>query len=206
MKRLLIIILLASWTIGKMAAQNTPKIHYGYIDGKDTIPYITLRTCIIIGYRPNMSKQEQRRYDKLWRNILKVYPYARMAAQKLENYDKLLAQIPDTKEQKRLMKQAEKDLKRDFSKEIENLTFSQGIILLKLVDRETSKTTYQIVDELRGSFRAFFYQAIARLFKYDLKAKYDPNGQDREIEKIVRIVEEEYVYSKSGYTQIGKSF
>ncbi|MDR0368422.1 MAG: DUF4294 domain-containing protein, partial [Bacteroidales bacterium] len=124
------------------------------------------------------------------------YPYARMAARKLDEYDKLLAKIPDTKEQKRLMKVAEKELKKDFSKEIENLTFSQGIILLKLVDRETSKTTYQIVDELRGSFRAFFYQAIAKLFKYDLKAKYDPNGKDREIEKIVRIIEEEYAYSK----------
>jgi hypothetical protein len=119
-----------------------------------------------------------------------------MAARKLDEYDKLLAKIPDTKEQKRLMKVAEKELKKDFSKEIENLTFSQGIILLKLVDRETSKTTYQIVDELRGSFRAFFYQAIAKLFKYDLKAKYDPNGKDREIEKIVRIIEEEYAYSK----------
>ena len=195
MKRILIIMLLASLTIGKIAAQNTPKVFRAYIDNKDTMPYISLRTCIIIGYRPNMSKQEQRRYDKLWRNILKVYPYARMAANKLEEYDKLLVQIPDTKEQKRLMKVAEKELKRDFSEEIENLTFSQGIILLKLVDRETSKTTYQIVDELRGSLRAFFYQAIAKLFKYDLKAKYDPNGKDREIEKIVRIIEEEYAYS-----------
>lgn len=196
MKRILLLMLLGGCGIAKITAQNTPKVFPAYVDGKDTMPYVTLRTCIIIGYRPNMSKQEQRRYDKLWRNILKVYPYARMAAQKLEEYDKLLAQIPDTKEQKRLMKQAEKDLRREFSKEIENLTFSQGIILLKLVDRETSKTTYQIVDELRGSFRAFFYQAIAKLFKYDLKADYDPHGKDREIEKIVRIIEEEYAYSK----------
>lgn len=196
MRRMLLLMLLAGAVIGKVATQNTPKVFYASVDGKDTIPYITLRTCIIIGYRPNMSKQEQRRYDKLWRNILKVYPYARMAARKLEEYDKLLSQIPDTKEQKRLMKQAEKDLRREFSKEIENLTFSQGIILLKLVDRETRKTTYQIVDELRGSFRAFFYQTIAKLFKYDLKADYDPYGRDREIEKIVRIIEEEYAYSK----------
>ena len=196
MKHILVILLLASFGIGKIVAQNTPKVYVypAYIDGKDTMPLITLRTSIIIGYRPNTSKKEINRYTRLWNNIIKVYPYARLAAQKLEDYDKILSKIPDTKEQKRLMKVAEKELQRDFSKEIENLTFSQGIILLKLVDRETSKTTYQIVDELRGSFRAFFYQAIARLFKYDLKAKYDPNGKDREIEKIVRIIEEEYAY------------
>ena len=194
MKHIFVVLLLASFCIGKTVAQNTPKVYVfpAYIDGKDTMPLITLKTCIIIGYKPNTSKKEINRYTKLWNNILKVYPYARLAAQKLEEYDKILAKIPDTKEQKRLMKVAEKELQRDFSKELENLTFSQGIILLKLVDRETSRTTYQIVDELRGSFRAFFYQAIARLFKYDLKAKYDPNGKDREIEKIVRIIEEDY--------------
>ena len=62
--------------------------------------------------------------------------------------------------------------------------------MLKLVDRETGKTTYYIVDELRGSFQAFFYQSIARLFKYNLKDNYDPNGKDKEIEHIVRLIEE----------------
>ncbi len=189
MKRVLIILVLILG-INEARAQNKPILVPVIIDGKDTLPCITLRNLIVVGYRPNTSKKEINRYNKLVRNIIKVYPYARLAAQKLKEYDELLAKIPDTKEQKRLMKIAEKDLRKDFSKEIEDLTFSQGILLLKLVDRETSKTTYQIVDDLRGSLRAFFYQAIAKLFKYDLKAKYDPNGKDREIEKIVLLLEE----------------
>ena len=102
----------------------------------------------------------------------------------------MLAGLPE-KEQKALMKEAELKIKKQYTKEIERLTFSQGIILLKLVDRETGKTTYRIVDELRGAFTAFFYQTIARLFKYNLKENYDPNGADKEIEHIVRLIEEE---------------
>jgi len=189
MKRLLIAILILFAANG-VIAQSKTYILPVVVVGKDTMPCVVLRNFIVIGQRPGTSKKDLNRYDKLVRNIIKVYPYARLAAQKLKEYDDLLATIPDTKEQKRIMKQAEREIRKDFQKEIEDLTFSQGIILLKLVDRETSKTTYQIVDELRGSLRAFFYQAIAKLFKYDLKDKYDPKGRDKEIEKIVRLIED----------------
>ena len=190
MKRLLIVVLIVLGA-GEVVAQNkkTYLLPVVVVDN-DTMPCATFRSIIIIGQRVGASKRELNKYDKLVRNIIKVYPYARLAAKKLKEYDDLLAKIPDTKEQKRIMKLAEKEIRKDFQKEIEDLTFSQGIILLKLVDRETSKTTYQIVDELRGSLRAFFYQAIAKLFKYDLKEKYDPNGKDKDIEKIVRLIED----------------
>ena len=189
MKRLLIAVLIIFGANG-VVAQSKTYILPVVVVGSDTMPCVVLRNFIVIGQRPGTSKKDLNRYDKLVRNIIKVYPYARLAAQKLKEYDELLAKIPDTKEQKRVMKLAEKEIRKDFQQEIENLTFSQGIILLKLVDRETSKTTYQIVDELRGSLRAFFYQAIAKLFKYDLKDNYDPNGRDKEIEKIVRLIED----------------
>jgi hypothetical protein len=190
MKRILIIhILLVVWGINGIMAQNKPYLVPLVIDGKDTLPCIVLPNFLLIDYPPNISKWERNRYNKFVRNIIKVYPYARLAADKLKEYDDMLSKIPNGKEQKRLMKIAEKQLRKEFGKSIEDLTFSQGIILLKLVDRETSKTTYQIVDELRGSLRAFFYQAIARMFKYDLKDKYDPKGKDREIEKIVLMIE-----------------
>ena len=190
MKRIFFIILII-WGANEITAQKQTYYILPYVvNGNDTLPLVTLRNYIVVGQRPGTSKRELDRYNKLVRNIIKVYPYARTAAQKLQEYDDLLSKIPDTKEQQRLMKIAEKDIRKDFQKEIENLTFSQGIILLKLVDRETSKTTYQIVDELRGSMRAFFYQAIAKMFKYDLKEKYDPKGADKEIEKIVLLIED----------------
>ena len=105
----------------------------------------------------------------------------------------MLALIPKKHDQQIAMKGVEKQLRKEFQKEIENLTFSQGIILIKLVDRETGKTSYKIINDLRGRMRAFACQAIAKLFKYDLKTQYDPNGTDKEIEKIVRLIVDDAV-------------
>ena len=87
------------------------------------------------------------------------------------------------------MKQVEKAFVKQYTPIVEDLSFNQGIVLLKLIDRETGKTTYRIVDELRGKITAFFYQSIARLWHYNLKDNYDPNGRDAEIESIVRMIE-----------------
>lgn len=165
------------------------KIFRGVIVDRDTIALINLNDVFIISFKDGTSLREQRRKTKLIKNIIKVYPYARSAAIILENYDKQLAGLPEN-QQKELMKQAEKDIRKKYTSTIERMTFTQGILLLKLVDRETGKTTYNIVDELRGSFSAFLYQSIARLFKYNLKDNYDPNGKDKEIEHIVRLIED----------------
>lgn len=165
------------------------KIFRGIIVDRDTIANIPLNNVYILGFKEGTSNKEKRRKTRLVNNILKVYPYARTAAQVLEKYDKMLVGLPE-KEQKALMKEAEKNLRKQYLGDIEKMTFTQGIILLKLVDRETGKTTYKIVDELRGSFQAFFYQSIARLFKYNLKNNYDPKGKDKEIEQIVRMIED----------------
>ena len=122
-------------------------------------------------------------------NVIKVYPYARLAAVKLHEYDSLLLSIPNDEQRKKTMKQVEKAFVKQYTPIVENLSFNQGIVLLKLIDRETGKTTYRIVDELRGKLTAFFYQSIARLWHYNLKDQYDPNGNDKEIESIVRMIE-----------------
>ena len=87
------------------------------------------------------------------------------------------------------MKQAEDELKAEFEGDLKKLSFKQGIILIKLVDRETGNTSYELVQELRGNFTAFFWQTFARLFGYNLKVKYDPLGDDKEIEDIVVMIE-----------------
>ena len=130
------------------------KIFPGVVVDRDTIASIQLNDIYILAFKEGTSKKEIRRKTRLFRNVLKVYPYARSAANILDEYDKMLAGLPE-KEQKALMKEAERKIKKQYTKEIERLTFSQGIILLKLVDRETGKTTYRIVDELRGAFTAF---------------------------------------------------
>lgn len=154
----------------------------------DTIPQILLPEYNVKGFAIYRSPADQRRFDKLVRNIKKVYPYARLAGIKLKEYDAMMAGLSE-KEQKKLYKRAESELKQEFGDELKALTFSQGRILLKLVDRETGTPTYHIVKELRGNFVAFFWQNLSRIFGYNLKEKYDPKGKDRDIELIVRMIE-----------------
>lgn len=157
------------------------------VDG-DTIPMIDLPVVRIKSYIIYRTPSDQRRYDRLVRNVKKVYPYAKLAGIKLREYDAMMAGLSE-KDQKRLYRKAEDDLKAEFGDEIKSLTFTQGRILLKLVDRETGDPTYHIVKELRGTFVAFFWQNLSRLFGYNLKEKYDPKGNDRDIEIIVQRIE-----------------
>lgn len=90
------------------------------------------------------------------------------------------------------MKNAEKQLQNEFSDDLKNLTITQGRILIKLIDRETGKTTYNIVKEMRGSFSAFMWQSLASLFNSSLKYDYDPKGEDKAIEQAIKLIENGY--------------
>jgi hypothetical protein len=154
----------------------------------DTIPMMSLPEVRIKGFVIYRTPSDQRRYERLVRNVKKVYPYARLAGLKLREYDTLMAGLTEN-QQKKLYRRAEDELKAEFGDELKALTITQGHILLKLVDRETGNPTYNIVKELRGTFVAFFWQNLSRLFGYNLKEKYDPQGKDYEIEMIVQRIE-----------------
>jgi hypothetical protein len=154
------------------------------IDG-DTFIHNTLPVFHFFSPKVFKSKKEQEQYNRLVRNVKRVYPYARLAGIKLREYNELMLAAPTEKARKDLMKRAEDELEAEFGKELRKLTFSQGVILLKLIDRETGQTGYDLVSELRGAFRAFFWQGIGRIFGYNLKMKYEPKTTDKEIEEIV---------------------
>ena len=158
------------------------------VDG-DTIPMIQLSEVTVFSPLVFKNKRAARRFGRLVRYVKKVYPYAKIAGAKFNHYNSLLAQTTSEKEKKKLMKQAEKDIKSEFEGELKKLTFSQGKILIKLIDRETQFTSYELVRELRGRIMAAFWQGLARIFGYNLKIKYDPEGKDRQIELIVRMIE-----------------
>jgi len=94
-------------------------------------------------------------------------------------------------QKKQMMKQAEKEIKEKFEADLKKLTRSQGEILIKLVDRETGNDSYTLVKELRGSFSAFLYQSLGKIFGYNLKTKFNPkeNKEDEMIEKIIYGIE-----------------
>jgi hypothetical protein len=151
----------------------------------DTFVYQRLAPYVLLSPKTFKSRREEVRYTRLIRNVKRVYPYARLAGIKLEEYNDKLLEAKTDRERKRIMKQAEDELDAQFGKELRKLTFTQGVILLKLIDRETGQTGYELVAELRGAFRAFFWQGIGRLFGYNLKVTYDPKGADKDIEDIV---------------------
>ncbi|MCF6185115.1 MAG: DUF4294 domain-containing protein [Bacteroidales bacterium] len=97
--------------------------------------------------------------------------------------------MDNNRERRNYINEKEKELKKEFEGDIRNMTYSQGRILIKLVDRQTGNTTYQIVKHFKGGVSAFFWQGIARIFQTNLKYEYDPDGTDKWIEEIVVRIE-----------------
>jgi hypothetical protein len=170
-------------------SQDSPKmVVFGKIVDGDTIPVIQLKEVNVYTWKV-LSRSEERKLTKLMKNVKIVYPYARLAGIKLIEYQDTLMMAPDDRARRQIMKKVEDELEAEYGQELRDLTVSQGKILLKLVDRETGESTYDLVSEFRGEFRAVFYQAFARIFGLNMKVRYDPEGEDREIEYIVRLIE-----------------
>jgi hypothetical protein len=164
----------------------SPVVVPGMIIGSDTLPYVDLYAVTVYPEVKFMSQEDRVNYQKLVYRVRKVYPYAKLAAKKLDEYRKVLDTIPTNRGRKQFIRKAQKQLEEQFEDEIKKLSFSQGKILIKLINRETGNSTYDIVRELRGGFNAFIWQSMAGLFGYDLKTFYDPTtGEDQMIEKIV---------------------
>lgn len=168
---------------------SKPKNYYPavIVDG-DTMAYRMLPTVLVIDNKVFKSASEERKYKKLIRDIKKAYPYAKLAGDRIKHYESLIAGKSEA-EKKRMMKQVEKELKAEFTDDLENLTMTQGRILLKLIDRETGNTSYQLIKDFRGSISAFFWQSFGRFFDINLKTNYDPDGEDKQIENIVLLIQ-----------------
>ena len=170
----------------------TGTVVYGRIDENgDTTLIVYLPEVDIDLMQRYIQITETRQGRRLAVNVKKVYPYAKLAGEKLQECDSLLVTVSSEAERHRLMKQTEKEITDRYTEELEKLTFTQGAILIRLIDRETGNTSYQLVQELRGRVRAFFYQGFARLWGYNLKSEYDPhnNPEDDEIETIVTLLD-----------------
>jgi len=172
--------------------QTRGSVVYGRIEENgDTTLIVYLPEVDIDLMQRYLQITDTRQGRRLANNVKKVYPYAKLAGAKMQEYDSILASVENKSERNRLMKQAEKEISDQYTEELKNLTITQGLILVRLIDRETGNTTYQVVQELRGKFRAFFYQGFARLWGYNLKDEYDPhnNPEDDQIETIMTLLE-----------------
>jgi len=173
----------------KMLSQDDNNSIYFKIEG-DSIYKKEINLNEVIIYKPVefINDKERLDYFVLKRKVTKVYPYAKMASERLSKLNTRLDKIKSKRKQKKYTKMLEKFLQEELTAELKRLTRTEGQILVKLIYRETGSSAYSLVRELRNGFRAFTYNTIAKVFKISLKETYDPLNvrEDLFIEDILR--------------------
>ena len=189
MKKIFVFISILSATACIAFAQQETYGQPWTVYNGDTIQYYSLPMVDIVDYVSANAKKEVRDYLKLRRNVIRVYPYAKLAAAELKFINDSMANIPNERARKKFVKKREDEIKAKFEAELKKLTMTQERILIKLIDRETGNTSYALVKELRGNLSAFFWQGLAKLFGSNLKTEYNAEGEDAAIEQICRAIE-----------------
>jgi len=164
----------------------------GTIEGNDTLIRVQISDIWIYPERKFKNKKQQQNYSRYVAKVKKVYPLAVEARILLNKYEPQYYALESKRDRKKLMKNLEKELLDKHKEELKKWSISDGKILLKLINRETNRSAYSIIENFRGEFSAVFWQGIARLFKNNLKDGYDPENEDRMLEEVVRKIESGY--------------
>ncbi len=189
---IVLVVLLFSVQPVLLRAQESKKT-LGLADGKDTLIYKTLDEIWIYPERNFKNPKQEKEFWKYAYKIKKVYPYAKAAGELLKYYEPEYLKLTTHREKRKFMNKVEAELMARYKNELKRLTVSEGKILIRLVDRETNRTIFSLVQDFRGDLSAFFWQSLARLFGNNLKDHYDPAGADRMTEEIVRMIEMGYI-------------
>ncbi|MBW6499796.1 MAG: DUF4294 domain-containing protein [Bacteroidales bacterium] len=166
----------------------------GYVLNKverdgEVLPEIAIKEVTIMGRSESTGRFAFWRYQRLVYNLKKVYPYAIIVRAKLGDVNAHLEKIPEDVSRRRYLRDIEKEVFAEYEDDIREMTITQGRLLIKLIDRETQNTSYELIRQYRGTFSATFWQAVARIFGTNLKDSYDPFGNDLLIELIVTEIE-----------------
>lgn len=161
----------------------------GYVTGIEVRDADTVIVATIVPVVIYEKSKDMRQYAKLVYNVKKVYPYALEARQYMQLLEAELMKLDSKKERERFTKQMENELVERYTPILKKMTYSQGKVLIKLIDRETEMTAYEILREFRGKFAASFWNTVARIFSANLKAEYDKDGEDQIIEEIITLYE-----------------
>lgn len=166
----------------------------------DTIAMYNLSPVYVFAPMKFKNEKQRQAYTKLVRDVKLTYPYARKIAEAVIETYEYMQTLPTDKERQKYMEDVQKFMTSEYKPKLKKMTKTQGRILIKLVDRECNTSSYNIVKALLGSFKAGVYNTFAGLFGNSLKAEYEPNGKDAEIENIVLQIQQgsvDYYYSKN---------
>ena len=194
MKKMLILTFLLSLSAFEAVAQESKITVQGYLvpvcvyEG-DTIPNITLPTVYVFEQLKFKNKKQRQKYDRLVRNVKKTLPIDKEVNLAIIETYEYLQTLPNEKARQEHLRRVEKGVKEQYTPRLKKLTFSQGKLLIKLINRETDSSSYELVKAFLGPFKAGFYQAFAAIFGASLKKEYHPEGEDAMIERIAILVE-----------------
>ena len=167
-----------------------PTMHVGKVMYEnDSIPYIEMNNIYCYPPKEFQTVKQRQQYTRLVYNVKKVLPIAKEVRQIMFETYEYLQTLPDKKARDQHLKVVEKGVMEQYKPRMKKLTLTQGKLLIKLIHRETSSSSYQLVGAFLGPIRAGFYQAFAWTFGASLTKKYDPNGADKDIERVARLVE-----------------
>ncbi|WP_445731679.1 DUF4294 domain-containing protein [Mariniflexile sp.] len=173
----------------KEEEEDTTEYEYMFIEG-DSVPQtiVNLNPVYILGDMKFASREDRIKYLILRRKTLKVYPYAKLAAERLDSLNARLESMKKKSDRNRYTKIIQKYIEGEFSEELKKMSRTEGQILVKLIHRQTGKTTFGLVKELRSGWRAFWYNTTASMFDISLKIPYDPKNvyEDYLIEDILQ--------------------
>jgi hypothetical protein len=169
--------------------EDVTEYDYMFIEG-DSVPQtvVSLNPIYILGDMKFASREDKIKYLILRRKTLKVYPYAKLASARLDSLNNRLESLKKARDKRRYTKLIQKYIEGEFSDELKKLTRTEGQILVKLIHRQTGKTTFGLIKELRSGWRAFWYNTTASMFDISLKQPYDPQNiyEDYLIEDILQ--------------------
>ena len=189
LKHILIIFPLILFAQVKEIKQDSIPSEYLIIEG-DSIPRtsIDLDEVMLLHKLKFNSKKDRIRYLILRRKTIKVYPYAKMAAERLDSMNQRMATLTKNRQKKRYTKRVQKYIEGEFSEELKKMSRTEGQILVKLIHRQTGKTAFNLIKELRSGWRAFWYNTTASMFDISLKREFDPlnEKEDYLIEDILQ--------------------
>jgi hypothetical protein len=189
-KFIYIVFLFPIWMFGQIEpiVQDSTAVEYYIIDGDSVaVSVVQLREVYLMSKHRFASKEERIRYLILKRKTIKVYPYAKLAAERLVELNVRLATLTRKSEQRHYSKIIQRYIEDEFSAELKKLTRTEGQILVKLMHRQTGKTTFDLIKELRSGWRAFWFNNTAKFFDISLKREFDPENvaEDFMIEDIL---------------------
>lgn len=167
-----------------------PTVKVGKIDIEgDSVQYVELNKVYVYPPLTFKSKRKRNAYNRMVRNVKKVLPIAKEVNRIIIETYEFVETLPTKEAKEAHMKRVEEDIKKEYTPRMKKLTFTQGKLLIKLVHRECNSSSYELVNAFLGPIRAGFYQAFAWTFGASLRKKYEPDGDDKLVERVVLQVE-----------------